>query len=52
MHAYNTRAYRCYFKCGFIEEGRIREKIYINGKYEDVILLGLLRREYEKNNFS
>jgi RimJ/RimL family protein N-acetyltransferase len=47
VHAYNTRAHRCYKECGFIEEGRIRYKYYFQGKYEDVILLGILKSEYE-----
>lgn len=31
---------------GFVHEGRIRETTYKGGEYVDVILLGLLRREY------
>jgi RimJ/RimL family protein N-acetyltransferase len=33
VHAYNEKAYNCYKKCGFVEEGRKRENFYINGKY-------------------
>jgi RimJ/RimL family protein N-acetyltransferase len=45
---YNERAIRCYKKCGFKEEGRIRENYFINGKYTDTLCMGILRREYEK----
>ena len=27
LHDYNERAYKCYLKCGFSEEGRLRQKI-------------------------
>jgi len=29
VHDYNTRAYKCYLKCGFIEEGRSRQSFFI-----------------------
>jgi|HigsolmetaGSP12D_1036236.scaffolds.fasta_scaffold01533_5 RimJ/RimL family protein N-acetyltransferase len=48
VYDFNERAYRCYRKCGFREEGRLREKLYRNGRYVDVIQMGLLRREYEQ----
>lgn len=44
---YNERAIRCYKKCGFKEEGRIRENHFINGKYTDTLCMGILKREYE-----
>jgi RimJ/RimL family protein N-acetyltransferase len=47
VHDYNTRAYRCYLKCGFKEEGRFREKFFIGGQYTDMIAMGILKREYE-----
>ncbi len=48
VHAYNTRAYACYIKSGFKEEGRLRESFYINGQYSDRILLSILKLEYSK----
>lgn len=47
VHEYNEKAYKCYKKCGFVEEGRKRENFYINGKYTDTIFMGILKREYE-----
>ncbi len=44
--AFNERAYKSYLKCGFKEEGRLRQRIFRNGKYHDEILMGLLREEY------
>lgn len=46
--SFNERAYKSYLKCGFKDEGRLRQKIFRNGKYHDEILMGLLREEYKK----
>jgi RimJ/RimL family protein N-acetyltransferase len=45
--ANNERALRAYRACGFIEEGRRRQHEYVNGEYEDEVILGLLRRDWE-----
>lgn len=42
----NTRAYKCYIKCGFKETGRDREAMYLNGKYHDVINMDILESEF------
>ncbi|WP_028540217.1 GNAT family N-acetyltransferase [Paenibacillus sp. J14] len=49
VYEYNERAYRCYLKCGFKEEGRLRKKLYKNGKYWDIICMSILRSEYESD---
>ncbi|RZT23831.1 GNAT family N-acetyltransferase [Fictibacillus sp. BK138] len=43
----NTRAVRSYEKCGFVVEGRLREDTFIDGKYYDTIVMGLLREEFQ-----
>ncbi|HEX6288093.1 MAG TPA: GNAT family protein [Herpetosiphonaceae bacterium] len=43
----NERAIRCYRAVGFVEEGRLREQAYFNGSYYDVVLMGMLRSEWE-----
>lgn len=43
---YNTRALRCYQKCGFQEEGRDRQNFFIRGRYTDTVRMGLLKEEY------
>lgn len=45
VYDYNERAYRCYISCGFKEEGRLRQKIFKNGKYHDVIVMSVLADE-------
>jgi len=45
---FNERGIACYRKCGFIEEGRNRENIYKDGRYHDIIRMGILRDEFEQ----
>ncbi|WP_232306033.1 GNAT family N-acetyltransferase [Pontibacillus litoralis] len=40
----NERAIRAYEKCGFSIEGILKENEYVNGKYYDTIIMGLLRK--------
>ena len=43
----NPRALACYRKCGFREEGRLRQDRYLEGRYWDTILMGILREDFE-----
>lgn len=43
---YNDRALYLYESEGFIREGLIRETILYKGKYESLVILGMLDREY------
>ncbi|MCM3711765.1 GNAT family N-acetyltransferase [Sporosarcina luteola] len=42
----NKRAIHIYNKLGFIKEGVVRESLYRNGKWHDIIIMGVLKREY------
>jgi RimJ/RimL family protein N-acetyltransferase len=46
VYAENRRAKRSYEKAGFVEEGRLRESVYKHGKYDDVIVMSVLRSEW------
>lgn len=50
--AYNERAIRCYEACGFQREGLLRENEYVDGQYRDVVVMGLLRSEWERKRAS
>lgn len=50
VYSFNERAIKSYRKCGFQIEGILRQEIFRNGKYHDVIAMGLLRDEYIKKN--
>ena len=47
VFGYNDRAVALYRKLGFTEEGRLREHLARDGRRFDVILMGLLRPEWE-----
>lgn len=42
----NTRVRSLHKKCGFQEEGLLRQHIYKQGKYCDVIIVGMLKEDY------
>lgn len=44
----NPRAIRCYEKAGFVHEGRLRDARYFEGEYRDVMLMSVLRREWDE----
>ncbi len=46
-HAKNERAIRCYLACGFVEEGRPRKVLWIEGKYTDLVEMSILRDEWQ-----
>ena len=45
---YNKKAIHIYEKLGFKEEGKQRQAIYRDGKYNDYLMFGLLKEEYGK----
>jgi len=50
VYDFNERAIRCYLNCGFIQEGRLRERQYKKGRYWDVIQMGLLKSDWKAGN--
>jgi RimJ/RimL family protein N-acetyltransferase len=44
--ASNAAGIAAYRKVGFVEEGRRREHCWVRGRYEDEVLMGLLRSEW------
>jgi len=44
---YNERAIRSYRKCGFQLEGSRRQALYREGEYHDVLVMSILKSEYE-----
>lgn len=45
---FNQRAIRAYEKIGFVHEGRLRQADYYQGKYIDVLLMGMLNSEWRE----
>jgi diamine N-acetyltransferase len=44
----NHGAIRAYEKAGFVHEGRFRQGVYIDGRYEDTLFMSALREEWFK----
>lgn len=44
--SFNERAIRCYEKCGFKQEGVLRQEIFKGGKYHDEIIMSILKEDY------
>ena len=44
----NLRAINFYKKIGFKEEGINRQAIYKNGEFVDVIIMGILKEDFQK----
>lgn len=43
----NPRAIRAYEKAGFVQEGRKRQGMYRDGEYIDILLMSVLRSEWQ-----
>ena len=41
---FNEPALRCYEKCGFVREGLLKQEIYREGAYHDVVMMGLIKK--------
>jgi RimJ/RimL family protein N-acetyltransferase len=48
-HAKNERALRCYRACGFVEEGRPRQVVWVEGEYTDLVDMSIFREEWQSN---
>lgn len=46
VYAFNDRAQASYRKCGFVEEVRLRQHIFREGAYHDVLRMSILRNEF------
>ncbi len=48
LHVYagNHRAQRSYEKCGFVREGVLREAVYKDGRYDDIVVMGILQSQF------
>lgn len=44
---FNPRGAACYRECGFEQEALLREHYYGEGRYWDVLVMGVLREEFE-----
>lgn len=47
VYDFNIRAIKSYKKLDFIEEGRKRQAVWINGRYHDEIIMAILKEEWK-----
>lgn len=47
VHDYNERALDFYKKMGFVQEGILRDAIFTDGRFHDIILMSILREEFK-----
>lgn len=52
VRIYNDRARYLYKSIGFVEEGTLRECVLYDGKFQSIVIMSILRQEYEKLNLS
>jgi RimJ/RimL family protein N-acetyltransferase len=50
VDATHPAAIRCYTNCGFVEEGRLRDAVFRQGRFEDQLIMSILRPEYFQSN--
>jgi diamine N-acetyltransferase len=48
VFATNQRAVHVYEKIGFVQEGRLRDDMYRDGRYVDVLVMSVLRDEWKE----
>ena len=47
VFSFNEAALRCYEKCGFEREGLLKQEMYREGAYHDVVVLGRIKHTEE-----
>ena len=47
---YNDRALHVYESLGLQREGLLRETLFVDGKYENLVVLGILENEWRERN--
>lgn len=50
VYDFNERGIRSYAKLGFIQECLLRQELFRDGRYYDIIIMGLLREEWAVNH--
>lgn len=48
VYEFNSKAINSYNKIGFVEEGRMRQAMFVNGEYHDTIFMSILQEEWLK----
>jgi RimJ/RimL family protein N-acetyltransferase len=46
---HNARAQRAYEKCGFVREGLMRQSDWVDGRWVDTVIYGILEHEFRRS---
>lgn len=49
VFSFNERAIKLYEKMRFIHEGKFRQALYRKGKWHDIVIMGILKDEYDQH---
>lgn len=49
VFSFNERAIKLYEKMGFVHEGKFRQALYRSGKWHDIVIMGILKDEYNQH---
>ncbi|MBR4084586.1 MAG: UDP-4-amino-4,6-dideoxy-N-acetyl-beta-L-altrosamine N-acetyltransferase [Lachnospiraceae bacterium] len=44
VYAENTQAIRSYEKAGFVKEAYLHDDVYVDGRYRDIVLMGIINK--------
>lgn len=47
----NPASIHCFLNSGFCKEATLRDDVYVDGEYRDVVFVGMLEEDYEKSKF-
>ena len=50
VQSYNTRGLKCWEKCGFTQEGILRDHSFTRGEYHDDLVMSMLRDEFNQRH--
>ena len=45
VYADNERAIKSYEKAGFLKEAYLKDDVYVQGKYRDIVLMAIINQE-------
>ncbi len=48
VNASNARAIKAFSAVGFVEEGRLRRHVWIDGAFDDLLYMGILREDWQR----
>jgi RimJ/RimL family protein N-acetyltransferase len=51
VYEHNIRGIKAYEHAGFVHEGRLRQDVFKEGVYRDVLIMAVIRPEWQDEEF-